>query len=144
MDMTASNPQTPDGDIRIHIIVRPPQPRASHSRATLRTLSENLNPKSTTRLNVSRQGRSSFSHRTTEVSGPPLLSAPCPPAFRVKAKAVTYSAICIWDALAIAAALHQDATIDVVCGDCGEPMKLEVKNNALVRGGSPTNGSRTD
>jgi hypothetical protein len=56
-----------------------------------------------------------------------------PSSFRVKAKGVTYSAICIWDALGIAAALHADATINAVCGDCGEPMKLEVKMNALVR-----------
>ena len=57
-----------------------------------------------------------------------------PSSFRVRAKGVMYSAICIWDALGISAALHQDATINAVCGDCGEPMKLEVKDNALVRG----------
>jgi len=57
-----------------------------------------------------------------------------PSSFRVKTKGVTYSAICVWDALGIAAALHQDATVNAVCGDCGEPMKLEVKDNALVRG----------
>lgn len=57
-----------------------------------------------------------------------------PSSFRVKARRVTYSAICIWDALGIAAALDQDATISAVCGDCGEPMKLEVKGNALTPG----------
>lgn len=56
-----------------------------------------------------------------------------PSSFRVKSKDVTYSAICIWDALGIAATLHHDATINAVCGDCGEPMTLEVKDNTLVR-----------
>ena len=56
-----------------------------------------------------------------------------PSAFRVRSNAVTYSAICIWDALGIAAALHQDATINTVCGDCGEPMTLDVKDNTLTR-----------
>jgi len=57
-----------------------------------------------------------------------------PSSFRVKSRGVTYSAICIWDALGIAATLHQDATINAVCGDCGEPMTLTVKNNALLPG----------
>jgi hypothetical protein len=57
-----------------------------------------------------------------------------PSSFRVKSHDITYSAICIWDALGIAAALHQDAEISTVCGDCGEPMTLEVRNDALVPG----------
>src|SRR5687768_1267834 len=57
-----------------------------------------------------------------------------PSSFRVESNDVAYSAICIWDALGIAAALNQDATINAVCGDCGDPMTLEVKDNTLVRG----------
>jgi hypothetical protein len=56
-----------------------------------------------------------------------------PSSFRVKSRDISYSAICIWDALGIAAALHQDAEINAVCGDCGAPMTLEVRNGALVR-----------
>jgi hypothetical protein len=87
MDVTTVNPQTLDGDVRIHIMRRAAAPFCA-----------------------------------------------VPSNFRVRSKAVTYSAICIWDALGIAAALHQDATINAGCGDCGDPMKLEVKKNALARG----------
>ncbi len=56
-----------------------------------------------------------------------------PSSFRVKSHHVTYSAICIWDALGIAAALHADATINTVCGDCGDPLTLEVRDGELTR-----------
>ena len=42
-----------------------------------------------------------------------------------------YYANCVWDALGVAAALHEDAVIDASDGHTGEPMTLE------VRGGKP-------
>lgn len=57
-----------------------------------------------------------------------------PSSFRVTSGGVNYWGICIWDALGIAATLHQDATINAVCGDCGDPMTLEVRDGALARG----------
>src|SRR5438876_1401680 len=57
-----------------------------------------------------------------------------PSGFRVSAGGKTYWGICIWDSLGIAAALGTDAVIDAPCGDCGEPMRLEVRGSKLVRG----------
>ena len=42
--------------------------------------------------------------------------------------------MCIWDALGIPAALGKDALIMAFCGDCSEPMSLEVRGGKLVRG----------
>ena len=56
-----------------------------------------------------------------------------PSGFRVSAAGKTYWGICIWDALGIPAALGQDAVIDAPCGDCGDPMRLEVRGSKLVR-----------
>ncbi len=56
-----------------------------------------------------------------------------PSAFRVHTSGKTYSAICIWDALGVAAALHKDAVIDAPCGDCGVAMQLEVAGDKLER-----------
>lgn len=54
-----------------------------------------------------------------------------PSGFRVHAAGKTYWAICIWDALGIAAALRSNASIEATCGDCGEAMRLEVMNDGL-------------
>jgi len=64
------------------------------------------------------------------VMAPPFSAVPTP--FFVKSEARSYFANCVWDALGIAAALHQDVVIEASCGCCGEPMRLE------VQGGSPT------
>ena len=40
----------------------------------------------------------------------------------------SYYANCAWDALGIAAALHRDADIESVCGDCGQPMSFQVRD----------------
>ncbi|MFY9550310.1 MAG: organomercurial lyase [Thermoanaerobaculia bacterium] len=56
-----------------------------------------------------------------------------PSGFRVLAGGKTYWGICIWDALGIPAALGKDAVISAPCGDCGEPMGLEVQYGRLVR-----------
>ena len=54
--------------------------------------------------------------------------------FRVEARGRTYWGICTWDALGIAAALDADARISAPCGDCGEPMRLEVRGGHLTHG----------
>jgi alkylmercury lyase-like protein len=55
-----------------------------------------------------------------------------PSGFRVEADAKTYWGICIWDALGIPAALGKDAVISAPCGDCGEDLRLEVRNGRLT------------
>jgi len=57
-----------------------------------------------------------------------------PSGFRVVAGGTNYWGICIWDALGIAASLGANAVITAPCGDCGEPMTLEIRDGALVRG----------
>ena len=61
----------------------------------------------------------------------PFCAVPSP--FRVEASGKTYSGICIWDALGIVAALDQDAVIRAWCGDCSEPMSLEIEAGKLTR-----------
>jgi hypothetical protein len=56
-----------------------------------------------------------------------------PSGFRVRAAGNRYWAICIWDALGIAAMLRADAEISAHCGDCGDAMRLEVRDGELVR-----------
>lgn len=56
-----------------------------------------------------------------------------PSGFRVTAAGKRYWAICIWDALGIAAALHEDADITAPCGDCGTPLRLRVESDRLAR-----------
>src|SRR5687768_1568804 len=56
-----------------------------------------------------------------------------PSGFRVHAGGRRYWAICIWDALGVAAALRSDAVISALCGDCGSAMTLEVRGGRLVR-----------
>jgi hypothetical protein len=134
MDMKASNPQTVDGEIRIHIMR---QAAATARVPQSRDIAEALGKPEPEIHDALKRLAAGKILILASNDGMIWAAAPfcaVPSTFRVKSKAVTYSAICIWDALGIAAALHQDATIDTVCGDCGEPMKLEVKNSALVRG----------
>lgn len=56
-----------------------------------------------------------------------------PSGFRVAAAGKRYRAICVWDALGIAAALSADAVITAPCGDCSSRMMLEVRDGELVR-----------
>ena len=64
----------------------------------------------------------------------PFCATPSP--FRVASGGLDYSAICIWDALGIPAVLHQDGIVHTVCGDCGDPMTVEIRDGNLV----PTEG----
>ena len=61
----------------------------------------------------------------------PFCAVPSP--FRVEARGKTYRAICIYDALGIVAALGTDGVIRAVCGDCSEPMSLEIAAGKLRR-----------
>jgi hypothetical protein len=56
-----------------------------------------------------------------------------PSAFRVAARGRTYWGICVWDALGVLAALHDDGTVTAQCGDCAEELVLEVRGGELVR-----------
>ncbi len=55
-----------------------------------------------------------------------------PSGFQVEAAGKSYWGICIWDALGIAAALGVDAVVRAPCGDCGEPMTIEVRDGKLL------------
>lgn len=54
-----------------------------------------------------------------------------PSAFRVSALGRLYFGICIWDALGIAAAIDAAADISAPCGDCGDPMRIEIRHGAV-------------
>ena len=56
-----------------------------------------------------------------------------PSGFRVDAAGRRYWGICIWDAMGVVAAMDADAVISAPCGDCGDPMTLEVRDRRLVR-----------
>ena len=56
-----------------------------------------------------------------------------PSGFRVDAAGKTYQAICVWDALGIAAALGSDALVRTSCGDCGDPMTLGIQDGELTQ-----------
>lgn len=57
-----------------------------------------------------------------------------PSGFRVEARGKTYWGICIWDSLGIAAALGKDAVIRAPCGECGDALRLEVRDGKLAHG----------
>jgi len=57
---------------------------------------------------------------------PPFSSIETPHVVKIDGK--SYYANCAWDALGVAAALHRDADIESVCGDCGQPMSFQVRN----------------
>jgi hypothetical protein len=54
-----------------------------------------------------------------------------PSGFRVTSDGKKYWGICIWDSLGIAAAVGKDARIDATCGDCGDPIQLEIRNGQI-------------
>lgn len=57
-----------------------------------------------------------------------------PSGVRVSAAGKRYWAICVWDALGIPAALGTgDADISAPCGDCGDPLTLQLRGGRLVR-----------
>jgi Alkylmercury lyase len=71
----------------------------------------------------------------TEPSGEIWRAAPfsaIPTAFPVRSGARSWFANCVWDALGIPAALHQDAISNAACGCCNRQMTLEVKAGSLL------------
>jgi hypothetical protein len=61
----------------------------------------------------------------------PFSAVPTP--FRVLAKGRSYFGNCIWDALGVLAILDSDGTVETTCGDCGEPITLDIRNGMLTR-----------
>jgi alkylmercury lyase-like protein len=61
----------------------------------------------------------------------PFCAVPSP--FQVGTRDRAYYGICIWDALGIAAALGTDAVIRTACGDCSDPLELEIAGGKLTR-----------
>ena len=53
---------------------------------------------------------------------------------RVEAAGRDWFANCAWDALGIPAALGVDAVVRSACADCGEGLRLEVRDGELVEG----------
>ena len=53
---------------------------------------------------------------------------------RVEAAGRSWFANCAWDALGIPAALGADGVVSSACADCGEPLRLEVRDGELVDG----------
>ena len=51
-----------------------------------------------------------------------------PTAYRVHAVDRWWYANCAWDAFGICAALQADGTIEASCADCGEPLRVEVRD----------------
>jgi hypothetical protein len=62
--------------------------------------------------------------RETIRMAPPFSGVPTP--HRVEVGRQTYFANCAWDALGIPAALHQEALVHSICGQSGEPLRLQV------------------
>jgi Alkylmercury lyase len=60
----------------------------------------------------------------------PLSAVPTP--FRVEVGGRSFWGNCIWDALGILAMLRTDGVVRTYCGDCQEPMLLEVRNGAMA------------
>ena len=51
-----------------------------------------------------------------------------PTAYAVEAAGRRWYANCAWDAFGVCAALHVDGTIETTCRDCGEPLRVEVRD----------------
>jgi hypothetical protein len=65
---------------------------------------------------------------------PPFSAVPS--AFRVKTPRASYWGNCLWDALGIPPMLGNggQGTVESRCGDCGEPMEIEVAEGEIARG----------
>jgi hypothetical protein len=61
----------------------------------------------------------------------PLSAVPTP--FRVETSRRSYWANCAWDAFGLLAMLESDGRVETWCGDCGDPMTLQVEGG-MVRG----------
>lgn len=61
----------------------------------------------------------------------PLSALPTP--YTVTAAGKTFWGNCIWDALGVVAMLGSDGTVASSCPDCGEPLRLDIRNEKLPR-----------
>lgn len=52
---------------------------------------------------------------------------------RVNIEDKVYFANCAWDAFGIAAALKRNADIESTCGDCGEPLTFQIRDEKPLR-----------
>jgi hypothetical protein len=52
--------------------------------------------------------------------------------FRVYASGKTYFANCAWDSLGIPAALGRDADVVAACAQCGENIRLQVRDGQVL------------
>ena len=56
----------------------------------------------------------------------PFSAVPTP--YRVDSAGGSWYANCAWDAFGIPAALHADGHVATTCGDCGEPIAIELRD----------------
>lgn len=61
-----------------------------------------------------------------------------PTDFRVQADGRQWWAICGWDALGVPPALGTSGTLEAHCGDCGDPIRIEVGPDGQATGPSGT------
>ena len=69
--------------------------------------------------------RSSSTGRAIRMANP-FSAVPTP--YRVEADGRSWFANCAWDAFGICAALHADGWIETACPDCGDPIRVEVRD----------------
>lgn len=60
----------------------------------------------------------------------PFSEVPTP--FPVRVGGIEYFGNCIWDALGIPAAMHQDGEIPTSCGCCNQPITLRIEEGQLA------------
>ncbi len=58
----------------------------------------------------------------------PFSAVPTP--YRVEAAGRSWYANCAWDAFGIGAALHVDGVIETSCADCGDPLRVAVRDES--------------
>lgn len=63
----------------------------------------------------------------------PFSGVPTP--FVVTSGGRTFWANCMWDALGIPACMGMDAVIECTCGDCGQPLNVQVRSGRVEGAG---------
>jgi hypothetical protein len=56
----------------------------------------------------------------------PFSAVPTP--YRVEAEGGSWYASCAWDSFGIPAALHADGHVSTTCGDCGDPIEIDLRD----------------
>jgi hypothetical protein len=65
-------------------------------------------------------------HETGEIRMANPFSA-VPTSYRVEAAGGSWYANCAWDSFGIPAALHADGQVSTTCGDCGDPIEIDLR-----------------